>query len=375
MGGGCAGGRARLRDAAYLAFNFWSAVGIVFINKLVFTRVTFTFPSLLTLLHYGVTWAGASLLQRMRTRAVSPTREPQRHRPLARRDWILAVVVGWAPAVNNLALSLNPVGFYQVVKLGVTPAIVAVEWRCFSKRVSPARACCLVAVTVGVAAATVGGSADTSWSGLAASAVWLPIAATYKVLWSAVTREEGWDTLDLMVRTIPPAMLFQLPLMLVTDSLRSLPDFDWTSEACALLLLSGIGAFAVNLSGFLVMGELSALTHVVIGQAKACLTMLGGYLFWREAYPPLKLLGAVTAICAMALYTHFNLMEHAQRQRRESFSDGEHSPSGSGDDGPPCGAPRLRSPNTRKPPAQGPPSGAASPLSSPHPEAAGALAR
>ena len=40
---------------------------------------------------------------------------------------LLSAVVGAAPALNNLSLSLNQLGFYQVVKLLVTPAIVALE--------------------------------------------------------------------------------------------------------------------------------------------------------------------------------------------------------------------------------------------------------
>lgn len=83
----------------------------------------------------------------------------------------------------------------------------------------------------------------------------------------------------------------------------------------------------MNLSGFLVMGELSALTHVIAGQAKACVTMLGGYLVWRELYPPLKLCGAACAILSIGLYTHYNLLEHALRRRSERASDDEPQPS------------------------------------------------
>eukprot|EP01065_Artemidia_motanka_P020485 TRINITY_DN24531_c0_g1_i1.p1 TRINITY_DN24531_c0_g1~~TRINITY_DN24531_c0_g1_i1.p1 ORF type:complete len:332 (+),score=81.91 TRINITY_DN24531_c0_g1_i1:74-1069(+) len=311
--------RRRLRDVGYLAFNFASAVGIVFVNKLCFTRVTFVFPTLLTIMHYLVTLAGASLLLRLRKSSGSP--DSICPGSLTTRHWLLAVVVGWAPAVNNLALQMNPVGFYQVVKLGVTPAIVLMEWRLYSRHVSAERGIWLALITAGVAMATAGGMSETSITGVLASAVWLPIAATYKVLWSAVVREEGWDTLELMVRLIPRAMLFQVPLLLITDPLGELGKFKWTAEATSLLLLSGAGAFAVNLSGFLVMGELSALTHVVVGQGKACVTMLGGYLLYREQYPALKLLGAASAVAAMAGYTSSNLREQAQRKRAGSADE------------------------------------------------------
>jgi hypothetical protein len=49
------------------------------------------------------------------------------------------------------------------------------------------------------------------------------------------------------------------------------------------LLLSGLAAFAVNISGFLVMGLLSPMTHIVSGQAKSAVMMVLGWLFWGYA--------------------------------------------------------------------------------------------
>ena len=60
-------------------------------------------------------------------------------------------------------------------------------------------------------------------------------------------------------------------------------------------------------SGFLVMGACSALTHTVLGQVKAVVTIFGRWLLFGQVYPPKAIAGALTAIVAMVLYTKYTL--------------------------------------------------------------------
>ena len=46
-------------------------------------------------------------------------------------------------------------------------------------------------------------------------------------------------------------------------------DYAWSPQRAALIAFSGLAAFFVNWSGFLVMGACSALTHTILGQLKA----------------------------------------------------------------------------------------------------------
>ena len=77
-------------------------------------------------------------------------------------------------------------------------------------------------------------------------------------------------------------------------------------------------------SGFLVACS-AALSHTVLGQLKACLFIVGGYLFFDQAYPPKSLCGASVAIVSMVLYTRFNVLEAEAKQ------GGAAAPSGSGE--------------------------------------------
>ena len=126
--------------------------------------------------------------------------------PLTLRLLALSAVVGFAPALNNVSLKHNGLGFYQVVKLLVTPMIAGAEYACYGHTLSTARALALALVCVGVGVAVVN-DVTINAGGAAASAAWLPVAAAYKVLWSRVAKEEGWNTLALMRRVLPLSTL------------------------------------------------------------------------------------------------------------------------------------------------------------------------
>ncbi|KAK3008703.1 hypothetical protein RJ639_015252 [Escallonia herrerae] len=53
----------------------------------------------------------------------------------------------------------------------------------------------------------------------------------------------------------------------------------------------------------------SATSHVVLGQFKTCVILLGGYLLFNSDPGFVSICGAVIAICGMSVYTSLNLSE------------------------------------------------------------------
>ena len=285
----------------YLSFNFGSSVLIIFLNKALFSgSLRFEFTCALTVFHYLVNLLGLEMLHCCGV-------YKRRDSPTTPRMVLLAFVVGAAPALNNVSLKYNGLGFYQIVKLLVTPCIVGMEFALYGHRLSVARAVALVLVCVGVGIAVVN-DVSINAAGFAAALCWVPIAAFYKVLWSRVAKEEGWSTLQLMRRVLPLATLCMLPFVLVVDP-PGLTRFDYTPRAVLALSASGVAAFFVNLSGFLVLGACSALTHTVLGQLKSVVIILGGWMIFGQAYPPKALCGAALALAAIVWYTQANLQE------------------------------------------------------------------
>ena len=162
------------RENAYqLLFNFVCSVAVIFVNKLVFESFKFRFTTMLTVMHYVVTLVGLEILAAVGVFAKQSS-------PTTPRLLLLSAVVGTAPALNNLSLSLNNLGFYQIVKLLVTPAIIALEAILYGSIISPRRAFALLLVCVGVGVACVN-DLKLNWTGCMAALCWLPVAAVYKV--------------------------------------------------------------------------------------------------------------------------------------------------------------------------------------------------
>ena len=105
-------------SAALLAANFWAATLVIWCNKHVF--VLFPYPAALTAIHYFVSWAGVEGLLAAGVFRACPV-------PLEQRAAFRLLVVCWSAcnALSNISLERNSVGFYQLAKLMVSPALDA----------------------------------------------------------------------------------------------------------------------------------------------------------------------------------------------------------------------------------------------------------
>lgn len=325
-----------LSHALYLVFNFGSSVGIIFVNKALFASVHFSFTTALTAMHYVVNCVGLALLG-------AAGAFKRQESTLDKRMVLLCFVVGVAPALNNLSLKLNGLGFYQVAKLLVTPAIVSMERVLYGKSMSAMRACSLLLVCIGVCIACVN-DVNVNLPGCLAALAWVPVAAIYKVLWSRIAKEERWSTLSLMERVLPLSLLFTLVLCPLIDP-PGLLTYEWTAGSASLLALSGAAAFFVNWSGFLVMGACSALTHTILGQLKACVIIVGSWALFGQRYPTKSIAGAALAICAIVAYTYSNLHEAAARPASAAQLADEEAPPIRDTNKPKCSPPPSTAPS------------------------------
>lgn len=53
----------------------------------------------------------------------------------------------------------------------------------------------------------------------------------------------------------------------------------------------------------------SATSHVVLGQFKTCVILLGGYVFFNSDPGFVSICGALAALCGMSVYTSLNLQK------------------------------------------------------------------
>lgn len=57
----------------------------------------------------------------------------------------------------------------------------------------------------------------------------------------------------------------------------------------------------------------SATSHVVLGQFKTCVILLGGFLLFRSNPGTLSICGAITALAGMSLYTYLSMLVSEQK--------------------------------------------------------------
>ena len=112
----------------------------------------------------------------------------------------------------------------------------------------------------------------------------------------------------MMHHIIPGAIAVQLVVCPLIDP-PGILSYDWNTTALFWIALSGLAAFFVNLSGFLVMGNLGAIAHVLLGQLKTCVILLFAYLVFGTQYSWGQLVGAAVAIGAIVYYTHLTMKE------------------------------------------------------------------
>ena len=92
-----------------MSFNFTSAVGIIFVNKVVFKQYGFHFATFLTVCHFVVTFIGLVFLTQINF--FKPKRVPILE--------VIPLCLAFCGFVvfNNLSLQENSVGFYQLMKV------------------------------------------------------------------------------------------------------------------------------------------------------------------------------------------------------------------------------------------------------------------
>lgn len=174
----------------------------------------------------------------------------------------------------------------------------------------------LTVVSVGVAVATVT-DLQFHFFGACIAVAWIVPSAVNKILWSNLQQQENWTALALMWKTTPITLFFLVLLMPSLDPPGVL-SFNWNLYNSTIIGSSAVLGFLLQWSGALALGATSATTHVVLGQFKTCVILLGGFLLFGSNPGPTSILGAITALVGMSLYTYLNLHSQQQSSSRQS---------------------------------------------------------
>ncbi|XVE71932.1 hypothetical protein DITRI_Ditri10aG0190800 [Diplodiscus trichospermus] len=292
-----------------LTFNFVIAIAIIFLNKWVLKNAGFQFPVLLSFIHYVVTLALIAILNVL---SMIPPSPPLKSTPL----FTLGLVMSLCTGLANVSLKYNSVGFYQMAKIAVTPTIVLVEYMWYKKKVSFPKVVALAVVSIGVAVATVTDLQFSLFGAIIASS-WIIPSALSKILWSSLQQRENWTALALMWKTTPISLLCLLIMIPLLDPPGAL-SYNWNFINTSMILISGVFGFLLQWSAALALGATSAISHVVLGQFKTCMLLLGNYYIFGSNPGTTSICGALVAIAGMSFYTYLNLPNTKLKPGKES---------------------------------------------------------
>ncbi|KAK9834827.1 hypothetical protein WJX81_001779 [Elliptochloris bilobata] len=228
---------------------------------------------------------------------------------------LAAAFVGYV-VLWNLSLQLNPVGFYQLAKIAITPAVIAIEAAFYAKRPTLAEVAAVAVLCSGVTLGTVSDDqVTTNMSGLAAALAAIACTAVYQIWAGAKQKELGAGSMQLM-HQFQPLATGLLALLVVGVEPLGLPGtphaleegtilgYEYTPVSVAAILTTAVLGLLVSLSTFLVIGATSSVTFNVVSHLKTVVILAGGYLLFDETMSAKKLGGVVLGMSGVVWYSY-----------------------------------------------------------------------
>ncbi|XP_065178547.1 solute carrier family 35 member E3-like [Sycon ciliatum] len=288
-----------------LLVNLMSSICIVVLNKWLYTY--HHFPNItLTALHFVMTWLGlvgcaaAGLFKPTKLRIMSVV-------PLAMSFCGFVVF-------TNLSLESNTVGTYQLMKAMTTPCIVVIHTYFYNKRYSVPVLLTLIPITLGVVCNSYYDVRFNVW-GTAYATIGVLVTSVYQVWVGTKQTELEASSMQLLFYQAPiSACMLSVVVFLQEPPWSSTGLFSiLTLRVSALVLLSGVVAFSVNLSIFWIIGKTSPVTYNMVGHTKFCITVLSGTLIFHDPISLNQAVGMFLTFSGVLTYTHFKIGEQSSK--------------------------------------------------------------
>mmetsp|Transcript_10646 Transcript_10646/g.44387 ORF Transcript_10646/g.44387 Transcript_10646/m.44387 type:complete len:258 (-) Transcript_10646:414-1187(-) len=228
--------------------------------------------------------------------------------------------------LTNLSLQYNSVGFYQIMKVMTTPMIVLIEAVLYKKFLERKLRFALLPICLGVIlTASTDFRLNLTGTIFAISSV---VVTSFYQIWSgALQKGLDADALQLQTYNAPLSALFIMPLLPVFDNYmvkdpNAIWSFPFNPLNSSLIFLTGLIAFLVNVSIFLVIGKSSALTYNILGHGKTCVIILSDFILFGRPLDVKGISGVALALGGVFWYTHLKL-EKARLEKEAKVQESE----------------------------------------------------
>jgi len=302
----------RLKAIFYCVFNIVVSACIVFANKWVFSYYHFKFVFALTWVHTIFTCVGMNVL------AAFGFFQPKSI-PAVKLIPLAMGFVGYI-VLCNVSLNINSVGFYQIMKVAISPVLVVMEFFMFGKLPSKMMLASVLVVCAGVTVATVTDKVViNNMLGLAVGVAATFVTALYQIWVGSKQRELQANSSQLLQAYTPHAIWLLAILIPIFEPVGwkdqapgTLLGYSYSPEAIVAIIISALLGILVSLSTFLVIGATSSLTYNIVGHLKTVIILTGGVVFFGDNMSRDRLIGISIAMAGIAWYT--KLLTSPQQQ-------------------------------------------------------------
>ncbi|KAL4897553.1 hypothetical protein BDV59DRAFT_167972 [Aspergillus ambiguus] len=294
----------------WTAINIISTVAIVFINKSIFSDPSFSncqvsFAAYHFFITAGTLWAASRPWCGLFT-----PKEASIAQMLP-----LSVAMCIQVVLQNLGLAHSSVMFHQLSRLLLTPIVAGLNYVLYRSKIPRPAFLPLALLCTGVGVVSYydslpkdDGKPTTSFWGILFAFAGVSASSIYVVWIGHYHRKLEMSSMQLLLNQAPVSaglLLFAIPWMETPPSVYSVPGSMWFS-----ILLSGILASLVNLSGFFIIDTAGAVSSTVVAQIKTCIIVGLGWASSGHVVMGESILGIFMALLGMSSYMHIVLKDH-----------------------------------------------------------------
>jgi len=221
---------------------------------------------------------------------------------------IVGALQATAITLGQASLKHNSLDFFQLVKQMQVPLVAIIEFIAFGRRLSSLEVLLLFIMTIGACFACAS-DVQFSWFGATIAIAGVVSTSCEVVLYAWLQKSHGWETLQLLHRTMPRATVLMMSAALYFDfGTTNLKEEDSRvtgidMRGIILFATSCVLGMAVNVSSCSVGGKASALAYAMFGLAKTLSVILAGFIFFDGVLTLRLLSGTLMAFGAIIAYS------------------------------------------------------------------------
>ncbi|KAI9051917.1 hypothetical protein LZ554_004173 [Drepanopeziza brunnea f. sp. 'monogermtubi'] len=290
--------RTQITDGACILMNIASTVTLVFLNNWIFKDPQLKLMQIsFAMWHFTCTTIVLGIASRPPFNLFVPVRLP-----FLQMIPLCSFFAGFL-ILGNLSLAFNSIGFYQLAKIMTTPCVAILQYFILGKTVTGLTVAALASVCIGVGLTNTG-AADTTSLGASIAVAAFTVTAFYQVWIGKKMTDFKVSSPQLLLNQAPISVLllcFVAPWTDTMPDLRAIPRDTLTA-----LFFSGLAAAALNLSQFLIIGRMSALTFNVASNVKTIIILTYGWISEGRLLTVKDTLGIILALGGATLYSQLS---------------------------------------------------------------------